>query len=52
VLAGGDLARPGAAGLRGPIAAWHAAREQGLPEIRPAARDPLITDHHHSTLTP
>jgi transposase len=36
--------------LRGLIRAWHAAREQGLPFIPAAARDPLAHELRHAVL--
>jgi len=36
--------------LRGLIRAWHEARGQGLPEITPQVRDPLIKEFRHAVL--
>jgi len=36
--------------LRGLIRAWHAAREQGLPLIPAAVRDPLAHEFRHAVL--
>jgi transposase len=36
--------------LRGLISAWHAARDQGLPEIPAKVRDPLIFEFRHAVL--
>jgi transposase len=36
--------------LRGLIRAWHAAREQGQPEIPPGVRGPLIREFRHAVL--
>jgi hypothetical protein len=36
--------------LRGLIRAWHSARDQGLAEIPPGVRDPLINEFKHAVL--
>jgi transposase len=47
-----DAIWPGQAqrALRGLIRAWRAARDQGLPEIPPHIRDPLIREFRHAVL--
>jgi hypothetical protein len=36
--------------LRGLLRAWHAARDQGLPEIPEPVREPLVTEFRHAVL--